>query len=34
MNLAESAETQHIHPQTAYRSFRAGNAGFESPRVV
>ena len=33
MNLAEWAETQHIHPQTAYRWFRAGKLPVPAERV-
>lgn len=33
MNLAEWAETQHIHPQTAYRWFRAGTLPVPAERV-
>jgi len=33
MNLAEWAEAQHIHPQTAYRWFRAGKLPVPAERV-
>lgn len=33
MNLAEWAETQNIHPQTAYRWFRAGELPVPAQRV-
>ena len=33
MNLAEWAETQHIHPQTAYRWFRAQKLPVPAERV-
>lgn len=33
MNLDEWAETQHIHPQTAYRWFRAGKLPVPAQRV-
>jgi len=33
MNLAEWAEAQHIHPQTAYRWFRAGKLPKPAQRV-
>jgi len=33
MNLTEWAEAQHIHPQTAYRWFRAGKLPVPAPRV-
>jgi len=33
MNLAEWAEAQHIHPQTAYRWFRAGKLPVPAQRV-
>lgn len=33
MNLAEWADTQHIHPQTAYRWHRQGKLPVPAPRV-
>ena len=33
MNLAEWAQSQHIHPQTAYRWFRQGRLPVPARRV-
>jgi putative resolvase len=33
MNLAEWAEAQHVHPQTAYRWFREGKLAVPAQRV-